>query len=206
MAGKKTVKTVIGYCRVSTMIQDNERQKNDILGYAQKKGLLITEMKSEIISSRKKDREIYLVMDALNKDDVLIITELSRLGRSTIEINDIVGKALNKGIVIMVINNDVVIDNSIGSKAIVFALGISAEMERDLISERTKSALKVLKDKGVKLGRPKGSSILQEKKTEIEDLLKLGMNVSMIARYLKVSRITVTKFIQVNGLKEVKGD
>jgi DNA invertase Pin-like site-specific DNA recombinase len=150
-----------------------------------------------------EDREIYKIINEMKKDDILIVTELSRIARSMSEINEITSIAIRKGIIIRVISGDRIIDNSIQSQSLTFAIGMSAQIERDLISERTKSALKEAKNRGVKMGRPKKSGIkLEGREKEIKEMLKNGASKSYIARALSVNRITVDKFIKDNALNE----
>jgi len=192
MKNEKELTKVIGYARVSTDKQEAERQKRDIYEFAEKEDLAVNKIIVETISSKKTDREIYRVIDSMSKGDILIVTELSRLARSMIELNKITGSAIEKGIVIKVVVGGHVIDDSITSQTLVFALGLSAQIERDMISERTTSALKAKKEQGVKLGRPLGKggkvdeaikeSGLSEEK--IFDYIKAGLKSEAIGRLL----------------------
>jgi len=185
-------KQVIGYSRISFDKQEEERQKLDIYEYAEKNSLAVTKFITESISSRKNNREIYNVIDSMGKGDILIVTELSRLARSMVELNSITSDAIKKGIVIRVVVGGYVVDDSIQSQTLVFAFGISAQIERDLISERTKSALRAKKAQGVTLGRPVGKggkvdkAIIESNLTEgqILDYIKAGLKAEAIGKLL----------------------
>lgn len=165
MTKAKEIRTaqVVGYCRVSTDKQDSERQKLDIYAFAQKEGIAVNRIVDDTVSSRKADRQIYDLVESLQEGSILIVTELSRLARSMIELNGIIASILQKGIILRVTSGPVdTVDASIASQTLVFALGIASQIERDLISERTKSALRARKAQGVKLGRPEGTRKAKE--------------------------------------------
>lgn len=191
---------VIGYARVSTDKQDADRQKLDIQEYAQAQGLALSGITVETVSSRKQEREVYAVVQALKAGDVLIVTELSRLARSMIELNGIIAAILMQGASLRVVSGQVV-DESIGSQSLVFALGIAAQVERDMISERTKSALRARKAAGMKLGRPEGTRKAQEAikasgvdEAMIRKMLAVGASDAAIARMLNVDARTVRRW------------
>lgn len=187
---------VFGYARVSTDKQDAERQKLNIVEYCDREGLPLTKITVETVSSRKVEREVYAVVDALRSGDTLVVTELSRLARSSIELDEICAKVIRAGAKLKSLSPDFVVDGSIQGQALKFAIGMSAQLERDFISERTKSALKVRKERGVKLGRPEGKSKLDERKDEIVQLQRYGMPKALIARNLGVSRSTYLKWLE----------
>lgn len=155
----------------------------------------------ETISSRKTDREIYTVVENMQAGDTLIVTELSRLARSMIELNGIIAEVLKKKASLRVVTGQVV-DESITSQSLVFALGIAAQVERDMISERTKSALRARKAAGVKLGRPMGQGTIVEDAAEragvtvamVEKMLETGASAASIGRMLKIDARTVSKW------------
>ena len=195
-AGKQAgTGAVVGYARVSTDKQDADRQRLDIMNYCQAQGLAIARVVVETVSSRKAEREVYAVVDSLRAGDVLVVTELSRLARSMIELNGIIAQVLGKGAALRVASGQVV-DESIGSQSLVFALGIAAQVERDLISERTTSALRARKAAGVKLGRPKGLG----RKVEAQ-AIEAGLTVDTLDRMLRAgsSAASVGKLIGVDG-------
>jgi len=191
------MKQVIGYARISTDKQEAERQELDIRRFAESNGTPVTRFVTETISSKKAEREVYTVIDSMGKGDILIVTELSRLARSMMELNGIIAKVINdkKGRLFVttgLVNGITEVNDSIESNAILFALGISAQIERNMISERTKSALKARKAQGVTLGRPVGKggkvdkAILESNLTEgqILDYIKAGLKAEAIAKLL----------------------
>ena len=199
----EVMKKVIGYIRVSSDKQSGKRQETDILSFAFEKGLTITGIESEIVSSRKQDRKIFTLIDSLKKGDVLLITELSRLGRSIIDISEITSKAIKKGIEIKIVDKASEIkeiNDSIQSQTLIFALGLSAQIERDFISERTKSALRQRRKEGVILGRPKGSSVMKGKEEQLKKYIDMGLNKSAISKLLEVSRGSLYKYLEENKL------
>ncbi len=203
--GKAKAGRVIGYARVSTDKQDVERQKLDIMAYCEKEGVPLEKIVVETVSSRKATREVYKVVDSLRAGDVLVVTELSRLARSSIELDEICAKVIRAGASLKSLSPECVVDGSILGQTMKFALGISAQLERDFISERTKSALKARKEQGVKLGRPKGKSKLDERRGDIEKYLGLGINKSAIAKLLGCSRSAMLNWLASNKLGDKEG-
>ena len=206
---KKTVQAkagkVIGYARVSTDKQDAERQKLDIMAYCEKAGRPLSGVVVETVSSRKEKREVYQVVESLKAGDILVVTELSRLARSAIELDEICAKVIRAGATLKSLTPDFTVDGSIQGQTMKFAIGISAQMERDFISERTKSALKARKAEGVTLGRPRGQSKLDERRDEIEKYLGLGINKSAIAKLLGCSRSALLNWLASNKLGDKEG-
>jgi len=200
-----------GYIRVSTEKQDYDNQKFGILEYANKNDIHDIEFIEEKISSRKKleDREIWnLVNDKLNERDILITSELSRFGRSISEVMYLFRLMAEKKIKAHVIKNNIRLnedENRITNQVLIFAFGLAAEIERDLISSRTKEALAMRKAQGMTLGRKKGQQVkskLDEHKDEIIDLLKKGVNVTSISKIFECGRTTMNHYIQSRKLKE----
>jgi DNA invertase Pin-like site-specific DNA recombinase len=179
------------YLRVSTIDQDLEKNKNDILRLANEKRLGNVEFVEEKISGKVswKKRKIYDVIQDVTKGDNIIVSELSRLGRSMLECMEILSIATQKEVSVYAIKGNWHLDNSIQSKIIAMAFSMAAEIERELISQRTKEALRVRKENGMKLGRPpgKGKSKLDKYQPEIEALLKNGATKRFVARRYKVS-------------------
>lgn len=192
------------YTRVSTDRQDADRQLSDCMAYAQAQGIAITQTISETISSRKADREIFSVIDSLHAGDSVIVTELSRLGRSMIELSGIVSGIVQKGAALHVVSGSVhIIDDSIQAQCFLFAFSLAAQVERDLISDRTRSALKARKAAGAKLGRPEGSrkgeELAREKKIDqatIQTMIRAGASAASIARILGCDSRTAKKYIE----------
>lgn len=197
---------IIGYIRVSTIEQDAENQKKSLLEFANTKKLIVDEFIKIKISSRKstKERKIDQLLDSLNEGDVIIATELSRLGRSVSEVLGIVNQIVKKKAELITIKDNIQIQNndSIQSKIMITMVSLFSELERDLISKRTKEALLIKKAEGVKLGRPKGpgKSKLDEQREFIQSCLDKNMSKLSIAKYLGVSYTTLFNFVRQNKL------
>jgi len=201
---QNTQKKVIGYLRVSTISQDLEKNKADILKYANDNKLGNVDFVEEVVSGKVswKVRKIKEVIDSLGKDDWLIVAELSRLGRSMLEIMEIIGEAKRKEINIHAIKNNWTLNGTIESKILLMVFSMASEIERDLISSRTKEALRVRKALGVKLGRPKGpgKSKLDEDKEEIVALLRDGVPKRRVAKKHGTSVVNLYNWIAKNRL------
>jgi DNA invertase Pin-like site-specific DNA recombinase len=202
---------VYGYIRVSTEKQDYENQKFGILEYANKNNINNIIFIEETISSRKKleKRQIWtLINDTLQENDILITSELSRFGRSTLEVMHIFKLLTEKKIKAHIIKNNIKLneeENKIVNQVLIFAFGLAAEIERDLISARTKEALAKRKANGETLGRKKGEfnkSKLDDKRDLIIDYLKKGINISAIAKICDCGRTTMQHYIKSRKLKE----
>ncbi len=193
------------YIRVSTDKQDLENQKFAILQYANDKKLGNVEFIEEAVSGRIswKNRKLKVLIDNLQTGDNLIVAELSRLGRSMLEIMELLSILLRKGVNVYVIKGNYELKDDIQSKVLTFAFSLASEIERELISQRTKEALAKRKAEGKKLGRPKGSysSKLDEKREYIEELLNKGVSISSISKILGVHYHTVRNYIKRRGLK-----
>ena len=197
--------TVIGYIRVSTEKQDYDTQKLAILDYCNKAKLAVDSWYEVKISSRKstKRRRIDELLDLLKPNDVLIVSELSRLARSVGQISIIVDQLIEKNVFLTTIKEDININGkmNIQTKTITTMFSLFGEIERDLISERTKEGLRAARSKGKILGRPKGGSILEGKEDFIKTELRYGVAVLAIARKLKCSRGTLIRFIESKKLQ-----
>lgn len=195
---------VIGYLRVSTANQDLEKNKADILTYANDHRLGNVDFVEEVVSGKVswKERKIKEVIDKLDKDDWLIVAELSRLGRSMLEIMEIIGEAKRKEINIHAIKNNWTLNGSIESKILLMVFSMASEIERDLISARTTEALRVRKSLGVKLGRPKGpgKSKLDQHTEEIVALLRDGVPKKKVAKRYGTSIVNLYNWIAKNKL------
>src|SRR5438270_8756167 len=150
----KTTPKTFAYLRVSTIDQDIEKNKSAILALANHKVLghvrFVEEKVSGKISWRK--RKIAEILETAQKGDNIIVSELSRLGRSMLECMEILSIATQKGINIYAIKGNWQLDNTIQSKIIAMAFSMAAEIERDLISKRTKEALQAKRQQGTALG------------------------------------------------------
>ena len=155
----------------------------------------------EKISSRKalKNRKLGELLDNLQENDVLISCEISRLGRSLLEVMRILETCLNKNCQVWTIKENYRLGNDIQSKVLAFAFGLAAEIERKLISDRTKSSLANIKAQGKKLGRPFTAESkklkLSKNSRRIRNLLEKGISKSQIARILGVSRGTLRRYL-----------
>ncbi|GHT36555.1 invertase [Bacteroidia bacterium] len=193
---------IYGYIRVSSDKQTVENQRFEITNYSNAKSLPIGEWIEETISATKKlsDRKLGTLLETMKKGDILVVSELSRLGRNLMQIMSILHTCMEKDIMVFTIKEHYELGNNINSKVLAFAFGLSAEIERNLISQRTKEALARKKAEGVILGRPKGSKSkvkkLTGKEAEIKNLLDKKVSKSAIARILGVHRLTVAEFVK----------
>lgn len=148
-------------------------------------------------------RRIAEVLDELQAGDTLIVSELSRLGRSMLEIMEILSLATDKGLHIYAVKGNWQLDGSLQSKVVAMAFAIAAEIERDLISQRTKEALASRKRDGMTLGRPRGvgKSKLDAYQLEIEALLSNGSTLTFIAKRYKTSKSNLQRWMKQRGLK-----
>lgn len=191
----------IAYLRVSTERQQVMNQREEIIRYARSRGLRIDHWVTETVSGgcRKEDRRLGKLLNELQKGDVLIVTELSRLSRSFYEIMNILNHCLKNGITLYSTKDGYAFDHSINSKVLAFAFGLVAEIERNLISLRTREALAARQRAGVRLGRPADYSpkfkLLREANAHIEQMLRDGVAVSVICRKYHVSRSTFYKYL-----------
>ena len=189
------------YIRVSRDHQNVEHQKFEILTYCQKHNIQIDKWIDEAISSRKPltERKLGKLLKKLKKGDVLIATELSRLGRNLLEVMGILQNCLEKDCQIWTLKENYHLGSDIQSKVLAFAFGLSAEIEMQLISQRTKEALALRKKEGVKLGRPRGSantkSKLEGAELAISVMIWAGTNVNQMAKLYGTHRNTVKRFI-----------
>jgi len=204
---KQTILMIYGYIRVSTDKQTVENQRFEINNFCERKQIRVDEWIEETISGTKEveKRALGKLLRKLHKDDILICSELSRLGRSLFMIMDVLSECMKKEIQLWTIKDNYRLGTDISSKVLAFAFGLSAEIERNLISQRTKEALARAKSEGIILGRPKGSKNkkmkLSGKDCQIEALLNKKMSVSAVARKLKVHRITLDTYIKNNNQK-----
>lgn len=188
------------YIRVSTDHQHVENQKHEILTYTQKHDIQIDKWIDETISSRKPltERKLGKLLKRLKKGDILIATELSRLGRNLLEVMGILQKCLEKDCQIWTLKENYRLGADIQSKVLAFAFSLASEIERQLISERTKNSLQRLKDEGKHLGRPYGFSYkkLQKRHDKIKELLDKNVTKAEIARLMDCSWITLHRYIK----------
>ncbi len=193
---------IYGYIRVSCDKQTVENQRFEIMNFCKREGLTIDGWIEETVSGTKeyKKRKLGQLVKKVGADDMILCTELSRLGRSLYMIMEVLSVCASKGVKIWTIKDGFRLGNNILSEVLAFAFSISAEIERNLISQRTKEALARKKAEGVILGRPKGRKNRRYKLTGKEDkirkMLAKGESLRSMALKLKVGRNTLTKFIR----------
>ena len=193
---------IYGYIRVSTDKQTVENQRFEINQFCEKQGIVVNKWIEETISGTKEveERKLGKLLKKMKKNDVLICSELSRLGRNLLMIMGVLNECMNRNIQVWTIKDNYRLGSDINSKVLAFAFGLSAEIERNLISQRTKEALARKKAEGVVLGRPKGSKSSKTKLTgmekQIKELLDKKVSYSAIGRILGVHRLTVSAFVK----------
>lgn len=198
----------IAYLRVSTASQDLQKNRFEILQLANNRGLGQVRWVEETISGRVswKKRQIARILQQLQSGDNLIVSELSRLGRSMLECMEILSIASQKGIRIYAVKGSWQLDNSIQSKIVAMAFSMAAEIERDLISQRTREALAARRKAGVRLGRPRGvgKSKLDQYRPEIEALLANGSRQRFIASRYGTTEANLSRWIKKHHLKRAQ--
>lgn len=200
---------IYGYIRVSTDKQTVENQRFEVVNFCKQKEIIVDKWIEETISASKElnDRRLGKLIKKMRSGDILICTELSRLGRNLLMIMGILNDCMRKDVRIWTIKDNFRLGDDISSKVLAFAFGLAAEIERNLISQRTKEALARKKAEGVILGRPKGKKSTKKKLSgkdkQIQEMLEAGISYSAIARYLKVHRLTVSTFVKENDLHKI---
>jgi DNA invertase Pin-like site-specific DNA recombinase len=197
---------IYGYIRVSTDKQTVENQRYEVNQFCEKSMLVVDRWIEETISGSKtiQERKLGKLLSRMKKDDILICSELSRLGRNLLMIMGILNECMNRDIQVWTIKDNYRLGSDINSKVLAFAFGLSAEIERNLISQRTKEALARKRAEGVILGRPVGRKSSKTKLTgqekRIQELLDKKVSYSAIGRILGVHRLTVSTFAKANKL------
>lgn len=196
---------IYGYIRVSTDKQTVENQKFEINEYCKRNNLKIDGYIQETISGNKtyRKRELGKLLYKVQSDDLIICAELSRLGRNLFMIMEILNICMSKGCRVWTIKDNYKLGDDIQSKVLAFAFGLSAEIERNLISQRTKEALARIKSEGKSVGRRQGSknkfSKLRGKTKTINQMLDEGFTVSQISLKILVHRSTIYKYLKETG-------
>lgn len=181
---------IYSYIRVSTEQQSVQHQENEINRYCSLNGIKVSESINVEISSRKdqRSRRIEELLSKLNKGDILIVTELSRLGRNTGEVITLIDSLIKQGIELRILKQNLTIkEKDPMNTMLITILSMFSEFERDIISQRTKESLQSLKDKGIKLGKPKGT--IQKSKYDLDrdkilELKDLGLSYTKIIKFL----------------------
>lgn len=200
---------VYGYIRVSTDKQTVENQRFEIERFCKKEGLTIDGWIEETISGTKNysKRALGKLLNRIVKDDLIICPELSRLGRNLFMIMEILNICMTKESRVWTIKDNYRLGDDIQSKVLAFAFGLSAEIERNLISQRTKEALARLKMEGHQVGRGQGQRNKQlnakcvAKHKYIEGQMAKGISVPQIAKKLKIARGTLYRYLAYTGLR-----
>lgn len=201
---------IYGYIRVSSDKQTVENQRFEINNFCEKNDMQIDGWIEETISGTKayNKRQLGILLKRVKKDDLIICAELSRLGRNLFMIMEILNICMTKECKVWTIKDNYRLGEDIQSKVLAFAFGLSAEIERNLISQRTKEALARKRAEGVTLGRPKGRKTSPEKhklygkRKLISELLAVGMSQRAIAKICKVDRNTLARFLKSNSATE----
>ena len=196
--------TNYAYLRVSTVLQDTDKNKLEILKFANSHKLGNVEFIEEHVTSKKhyKQRLIGQLLENIKQGDVLIVPELSRLARSVSQIFEIIDMSQQKGFTLYSMKeNFCTSDKTITSIVTSTVFALVAQIERELISLRTKEALHAKQLNGLKLGRPqgKGKSKLDEHKDTIIKLLDCGVPKTLIAKQFNTSTVNLYKFLKYNN-------
>ncbi len=201
---------IYAYIRVSTEMQNFTSQQFEISNYCNSHSISIDCWISESVSGTiaVDKRKLGRAIKKMKRGDLLICTEISRLGRNMLMIMSILNSCVNKGISIRTIKDNFDLKDDINSKIIAFAFALASEIERSLISQRTKEALLVKKLEGVRLGRPQGSSkkrvrVLNDRE-KIDQLLSEGVSMTKIAGKYGVHRNTLSLYLRQNSPKDEK--
>ncbi len=196
---------IYGYIRVSSDKQTVENQRFEINNFCRRENITIDGWIEETISGTKaySKRQLGSLLKRIKKDDLIICAELSRLGRNLFMIMEILNICMTKEAKVWTIKDNYRLGDDIQSKVLAFAFGLSAEIERNLISQRTKEALARKRAEGVVLGRPKGRRSapdkykLSGKETLIRELMKEGISQRKIAKICKVDRNTLGRYLKM---------
>jgi DNA invertase Pin-like site-specific DNA recombinase len=194
------------YIRISTDAQDLNNQRHGVIDYAKRHGLEPLTFFEDTASGKKlwRQRDLGKLFDQATKGDVLLVAEISRLARSTLQVLEILQEAAQRGIAVHVAKSNMVMDGSLISRITAVVLGLAAEIEREFISARTTEALARRKAEGKPIGRRKGSKNKCKKldihKDQIVSLLKKGVHKASIARIIECDPQTLYDWMYENNL------
>ena len=198
---------VFGYLRVSTKEQNTDYQKNQLLQYSNELKLGNVDFIDDVVSGAKdwKKRGISTLIDQMNDGDILLVNEFSRLGRSLLDILDILKTLKEKDVKVHIVRDKLIIGDDISSKLMVFMFGLVSEIERDLIKSRVQEGVKNFKEKNPdkSWGRKKGKlykSNLDDKKDHIVELLSKGISKTSISKMLDINYQTLCSYIKTRNL------
>lgn len=195
---------IYAYIRVSTDKQHQENQKFEIEQFANANNLYVDKWIEETISSKKplEERKLGKLIKKLKSGDILIASEISRIGRNLLQVMSVLHHCMNIGCQVWTIKDNYRLGSDIQSKVLAFAFGLSAEIERNLISQRTKQCLARLRAENKHIGRPKGKKNTMTKLTGKEELIKnlpaQNTKKTKIAEMLKVNYTTLYKYFKQN--------
>lgn len=198
---------IYGYIRVSTDKQTVDNQRYEISKYCQFHSLIVNGWIEETTAGTKSPdkRKLGKLLNMVQSGDTIICSEISRLGRSLYMIMDILSLCMDKGVTVITIKDNFVLRDDIQSKVLAFAFGLSSEIEKQLISQRTKEALALRKAQGVKLGRPKGAlghnTKLTPHEAVIRTLIEQDNTYAEVARLFHVDRSTLKRFCDARDIK-----
>lgn len=197
---------VYGYLRVSTKEQNSQYQKDMILNYANENNYVPVTFIDETMSGAKsyKNRELGKLLDKLSSGDILLVNEFSRLGRSLLDILEIIKVINEHEAQLIVVRDKLIIGDDMNSKLLTTMFGIVSEIERDLLKSRVKEGLDAAKARGVKLGRKPGpaKSKLDPHKDKIQEYLDKDISKASIAKLLDVNKQTLYSFIKKHKMKK----
>lgn len=193
--------TVYAYLRVSTDAQDVDNQRRGVAEYCAGKGWL-PGYYEDTASGRTpwRERTLGKLLEQMQRGDVLVCAEVSRLARSTLQVLEICKLAAERGLCLHIVKTGQVIDDSMASKVLTTMLALAGEIERDMISARTKESLARLKAEGVKLGRPEGPArvlMLDAESKQIDSLIACGVPLRAVARVVRCSPQTLYNWLRV---------
>lgn len=193
---------IVAYLRISTNRQHLENQRDEIERFAARSGIVIDKVYNDIVSGKKnsKERKLGDILKRLKSGDTLIVTEISRLSRTLIDVMNIIHQCIEREITLHSTKEGYTFENNLNSKILGFAFGLVAEIERNLISARTKEALALRKANGMILGRPVGSApkrkILVDNHDELMELINQGMPYKKIGKKMRVSVCTIDRYLR----------
>jgi DNA invertase Pin-like site-specific DNA recombinase len=196
---------IYAYIRISKDTSDAENQRHEILSHYNNK--VSPEWVEEVVTgnSNADDRKLGELIERLQAGDTLVVADVSRLGRRSLDVMETGARVVKKKARLIACKSNLELKDDIGSEVMFFALSLAARIEREMISERTKAALNRKRSEGMVLGRPKGSTSLNktllENEADVRRLVAAGVSVSAIGRAYKLNRRTVTVFLKVKGLK-----
>ena len=202
---------LFAYLRVSTDMQDVNTQKLGVLEYCAARKLGVPELVEDTVSSKTdwRQREIGLLLASCVAGDVVVVSEISRLARSTLQVLEIMQAAACSQVAIHVVKNAMVMDGSLQSKIYATIFGLAAEIERDFIVQRTKEGLARVRAEGIVLGRPPGEAktlALDAHARKIDHYIELNLNKRAMAKLLDVSPNTLYQWLRRRRPEVLNGE